>query len=155
MKTSSFSGLVNIGILSLMFTASLLWAQSGRRLHYSTLFNPLTVDTVSGEVIRVEHAFSDRGEDYCVHALLKTPQGSVTAILGPKGYMENQGLGIAPNDQIALTGSFISVINKPFLLVMEVTGDRSMKLREANGRPAWAEEADWRLHRGTMRPAFP
>lgn len=143
MKKSSLSNLVNIGMLSLMFTASLLWAQSGKRLHYSTLFNPGTLGTVSGEVVRVEHAFSARGEDYCVHALLKTPHGSVTAILAPKNFMENQGLSIAPKDQVALTGSFISVIDKPFLLVTEITGDRAMKLREANGRPAWAEDGDW------------
>jgi hypothetical protein len=59
--------------------------------------------------------------------------------------MEKQGLSIAPKDQVALTGSFISVINKPFLLVTEVTGDRIMKLREADGRPAWAEEANWEV----------
>ena len=29
---------------------------------------------------------------------------------------------------------------------MEVTGDRTMKLREANGRPAWAVGEDWHVH---------
>lgn len=71
MKKPGFISLVTIGLLSLML--SLSWAQSGRRLHYSTLFNPMTVGTVSGEVVRVEQAFSGSGQDYCVHALLKTP----------------------------------------------------------------------------------
>jgi len=144
-KPGSFC-LVAIGLLTLLLTVSSSWAQSGRRLHYSTLFNPGTVGTVSGEVVRVEQAFSGSGKDYCVHALLKTPQGQVTAILAPRGYMEEQALAIAPKDRVTVTGSLISVLNKPFLLVMEVTGDRSMQLREANGRPAWAVGDDWHIH---------
>jgi hypothetical protein len=146
MKKPGFLCLVVIGLLSLMLIVSSSWAQSGRRLHYSTLFNPRTVGTISGEVVRVEHAFSGSGKDYCVHALLKTPQGAVTAILAPKVYMATQGLVIAPEDQVTVTGSLISVLNKPFLLAMEVTGDRTMKLREASGRPAWAVGDDWHIH---------
>jgi len=137
--------LLAIGLLSLMFTVSSSWAQSGRRLHYSTLFNPGTVGTVSGEVVRVEHAFSGSGADYCVHALLKTPQGDITAILAPKGYMKEKGLTIAPKDRVTVTGSLISVLGKSFILAMEVEGDRTMKLRAANGRPAWAVGEDWHV----------
>ena len=92
MKKPGSLFLAAIGLLSLMFIVSSSWAQSGRRLHYSTLFNPGTVGTVSGEVVRVEQTFAGNGADYCVHALLKTPQGQVTAILAPKGYMATQGL---------------------------------------------------------------
>jgi len=146
MKKPGFLCLIIVGILGIMFAASYSWAQSGRRLHYSTLFNPGTVGTVSGEVVRVEHAFSGSGQDYCVHALLKTPQGQVTAILAPKGYMANQGLAIVPKDRVTVTGSLISVLGKPFLLAMEMTGDRSMKLRDGSGRPAWAVGDDWHIH---------
>lgn len=146
MKKPGSLFLVAIGILSLMFTVSSSWAQSGRRLHYSTLFNPGTVGTVSGEVVRVEHAFSGSGADYCVHALLKTPQGQVTAILAPKGYMKEQGLTIDRKDRVTVTGSLISVLGKPFLLAMEVEGDRLMKLRDRSGRPAWAVGDDWHIH---------
>jgi hypothetical protein len=138
--------LVVIGLLSLMFIVSASWAQGGRRLHYSTLFNPGTLGTVSGEVVRVEHAFSGSGKDYCVHALLKTPQGQVTAILAPKGYMAERGLTIDRQDRVTVTGSLISVLGKPFLLAMEMTGDRSMKLRDGSGRPAWAVGDDWHIH---------
>ena len=150
MKKPGSLYLVAIGILSLMFIGSSSWAQSGRRLHYSTLFNPGTVSTVSGEVVRMEHAFSGSGADYCVHALLKTPQGDITAILAPKGYMKEKGLTIAPKDRVTVTGSLISVLGKPFILAMEVEGDRTMKLRAANGRPAWAVGEDWHV-RSTSR----
>ena len=146
MKKPKSLYLVAIGLLSLMLTVSSVWAQSGKRLHYSTLFNPGVVGTVSGEVVRVEHAFSGNGADYCVHALLKTPRGQVTAILAPKGYMAAQGLSIDPKDRVTVTGSLISVLGKPFLLAMEVEGDRTMKLRAATGRPAWAVGNDWHIH---------
>ena len=142
-KAGSFC-LVALGIWSLMLSSS--WAQSGRRLHYSTLFNPGTVGTVSGEVVRVDHALSGSGQDYCVHSLLKTPKGQLTAILPPKGYMAAQGLTIAPKDRVTLTGSLISVRGKPILLAMEVQGDRTMELKEASGRPAWAAGDDWHIH---------
>jgi hypothetical protein len=146
MKKLRFSGLVAIGLLSLVLTVSSAWGQSGRRLHYSTLFNPATVGSVTGEVVRLEHAFAGNGADYCVHALLQTPQGQVTAILAPMGYMATQGLVITPKDRVTVTGSLLSILNKPFILAMEVEGDRTMKLREANGRPAWAVGEDWHVH---------
>jgi len=144
-KTKSLC-LVVIGLLSLMLTASSAWPQSGKRLHYATLFNPGTVGTVSGEVVRVEQTLAGNGADYCVHALLQTPKGQVTAILAAKGYMATQGLVITPKDRVTITGSLLSILNKPFILAMEVEGDRTMKLREASGRPAWAVGDDWHVH---------
>ena len=146
MKKSSSLGIAVIGLLTLALTVSASWAQSGRRLHYSNLFNPSTVETVSGEVGRLEQAFSGSGRDYCVHALLKTTKGQVTAILAPQSFMKEQGLTIAPKDRVTVTGSLISVLGKPFLLAMEVQGYRTMKLREASGRPAWAVGDDWHIH---------
>ena len=146
MKRPGSLFLAVIGLLTLALTVSASWAQSGRRLHYSTLFDPGTVGTVSGEVVRVEQAFSGSGKDYCIHALLKTPEGLVTAILAPRGYMEERRLAIAPKDRVTVTGSLISVLGKPFLLAMEVQGDRTMKLRDRSGRPAWAVGDDWHIH---------
>ena len=145
MKKTKSLYLVVIGLLSLMLTVSSAWPQSGRRLHYSTLFNPGTIGAVSGEVVRVEHTFAGNGADYCVHALLQTPKGQVTAILAPKGYMAEQGLSVAPQDRVTVTGSLISILGKPFILATEVKGDRTMKLREASGRPAWAVGEDWHV----------
>jgi hypothetical protein len=147
MKKPGYLGiLAGIVLVSLMVTISHSWAQSGRRLHYSTLFNPQTMTALSGEVVRVEHVSSGSGADYCVHALLKTPQGYITAILAPKRYMKEQGLILAPQDRVTVTGSRISIINKPFIIVTEVKGDRTMTLRAANGRPAWAEGDNWHVH---------
>lgn len=141
--------------LLIIVTAALLLfqvcapAQAARapRLHYSTLFNPQTVGVVSGEVVRVEHVLAGNGADYCVLAVLKAPRGTVTAVLAPKGYMARQGLTIARQDRVTVKGSLITVMNKPHILAMEVTGDRTMKLRDPSGRPAWAVGEDWHVRR--------
>ena len=65
--------------------------------------------------------------------------------------MKKKGLTIAPKDRVTITGSSISVLGKPFILAMEVKGDRSMKLREANGRPAWAVGEDWHVRSNSRR----
>lgn len=144
-KKISFSSSAAPALLLLLLMVSSTWAQRGGRLHYSNLFNPQTVGTVSGEVVRVAQVPAGSGADYCVQAVLNTPKGQITAILAPKGYMEEHKLSIAPKDRVTVTGSFITIINKPFLLVTEMTGDRTMKLREASGRPAWATGDDWHV----------
>jgi len=141
--------LVFVTWLICLFLAALsspTWSQRPGRLHYSTLFNPKTVTTVSGEVLRVFYAPSGSGADLCVQTLLKTPQGNITAVLAPKNYMEDKGLSIAPKDRVTVSGSMITIMNKPHILVTEITGDRTMKLREPSGRPAWAEGDDWHVH---------
>lgn len=145
-KKTSLSISAALALLLLLLTLSSTWAQRGGRLHYSNLFNPQSVGTVSGEVVRVAQVPAGSGADYCVQAVLNTSKGQITAILAPKGYMAEKGLTIAPKDRVTVTGSFITIINKPFLLVTEMTGDRNMKLREAGGRPAWATGEDWHVH---------
>jgi hypothetical protein len=137
--------LVTIMLSCLTANVSSVWAQSVRRLHYSTLFNPATVGTLSGEVVRVAQAPSGSGADYCTQAVLRTPEGDISIILAPKGYLAEKGLTLAPKDRITVTGSLIFIINKPFILVTEVEGDHTMKLREANGRPLWAAGDDWHV----------
>ena len=145
MKIISIIAGIGLG-LALLWSDGVLAQGGNRRLHYSTLFNPGTVGTISGEVAWVEQASSGSGQDYCVHAILKTPQGQVTAILAPKGYMAKQGLALAPKDRVTVTGSLISILGKPFLLATEVEGDRTMSLRDQSGRPAWAVGDDWHVH---------
>ncbi|MEW6386214.1 MAG: hypothetical protein AB1491_01670 [Thermodesulfobacteriota bacterium] len=145
MKIISLMAGIGLTLVLLMSDGVLAQGGGSRRIHYSTLFNPATVGTVSGEVVRVEQVLSGNGQDYCVHAILKTPQGQVTAILGPKGYLTKQGLVVAPQDKVTVSGSRLTILGKPCILVTQMTGDRTMKLREANGRPAWAVGEDWHV----------
>lgn len=139
----SYVAIIGFVGLTLMFSAS--GAHSAKALHYSTLFNPQTVGVVSGEVVRVTEVPSGNRRDLCVLAVLKTPQGQVTAVLGPKTYMTEQKLTVAPKDRLTVSGSRLAILGKPHILVTEMKGDRTMKLREAGGRPLWAVGEDWHI----------
>ncbi len=125
------------GLLLLMTSGAL-----AQRWHYSTRFNPDTCITVSGEVAQLDHAYSERGEDYCEHALVRTPDGVITVILAPKGYMEKEHLSLARGDRLTVRGSLIMVLDRPFLLATDITGDRQMHLRDEQGRPVWLANGD-------------
>lgn len=127
-------------VVLLLFPA---FAQRGGRIHYSDLFNPATLGTISGKVVSVEKTLSGNSRDYCVHATVQTGKGLVKAVFAPLSFMQKENLTIAPGDRLTLQGSMITVMGKPYILVTEVTGDRTMKLREPNGRPAWAVGDDW------------
>ncbi len=145
MKKIALAYLAIIGfvVLSLMFSAA--GAHSAKALHYSTLFNPKTVGVVLGEVVQVTEVPSGNRRDLCVQAVLKTPQGQVTAVLGPKTYMAKQKLTVAPKDRLTVTGSRLAILGQPHILATEVKGDRTMRLREAGGRPLWAVGEDWHI----------
>jgi hypothetical protein len=126
-------------------------AQSDLRLHYSTLFNPHTVETIQGEVVKVERFVAGNGRDYGVRAILKTGREKVAVILGPVKYLESRGYKIAPNHRVAVTGSRIAVQGLPTFIASEIQGDVHMALRDASGRPGWANGADWHVPKTAPR----
>lgn len=144
MKKTIISFVVTMGFLGLT-CLSAAEAHSPKAIHYSTMFNPNTVGLVSGEVVRVQEVPSGNRRDVCVQTVLKTPQGQVTAVLGPKSYMTKHHLTVVPRDRLTVAGSRLSIMGRPHILVTEVKGDRTMKLREASGRPLWAVGEDWHI----------
>ena len=110
------------------------------------MFNPKTVETLEGEVAKVENFLAGNGRDYGVRAILKTGREKIAVILGPVEYLEKQGLIIMPRNQVTVTGSRITIQGRHILIAMEVTGDVQMKLREQSGRPVWATGEDWHAH---------
>ena len=138
---TSIVAFVSIGFLS----ASVGLGQSGPgggggRGAGPGLYNPATVETVSGVVQRVEQVKGKGGgRGYGIHLLLKTDKEEIAVHLGPGWYVEKQPLKIAPQDQIEVRGSRITYEGKPVILAAEVKkGDQVLKLRDAAGIPAWS-----------------
>jgi hypothetical protein len=107
--------------------------------HAARIYDPKTVETVSGEVARVEHAPSRRGMGGGVHLVLRTGDGTVAVHLGPAGYIERQDVKIAAGDHIQVKGSRVSVDGEPAIIAAEVKkGDRTLVLRDDAGIPKWS-----------------
>jgi hypothetical protein len=112
------------------------WEPSGQ---YGRLYDPRTVETVSGEVVSVDQMTPRKGMGYGVHLRLKTDTETMSVHLGPGWYVEHQDTRILPGDKIEVRGSRITFDGKPTIIAAEVhKGDETLVLRDANGIPLWA-----------------
>ena len=145
-KTGSLVAVVSI--LSLLFATESL-AQRGMRwrgsggwgmgTEYNRIYDPKTVEIISGQVIRVDRITPMKGMSYGVHLVVKTDKETISVHLGPAWYLENQDVRVEPKDQVEVRGSRITFQGKPAILAVEVRkGDEVLKLREDNGVPVWS-----------------
>lgn len=105
---------------------------------YNRLYDPKTVETVSGEVVSVDK-INDGDTGYGLSLTLKTSKETILVYLGPGWFLEKQDLSFAPKDQVEITGSQITFQGKPAIIAAQVQkGDKSLNLRDPAGIPAWA-----------------
>jgi hypothetical protein len=106
---------------------------------YARMYNPQTVETMSGEVTAVDTFSGPRGRYAGIHLTLKTAKETISVHLGPSWFLEQQKITFAPKDTVVVTGSRVPFQGKPAIIAAEVKkGDQSLKLRDANGIPLWA-----------------
>ena len=111
----------------------------GMGSHYGRMYDPKTVETISGVVEKIEKITPMKGMSYGVHVLVKTEKETIDIHLGPGWYIENQDVKIMQGDKVEVTGSRITFQDKPAIIAAEVKkGDEILKLRDGNGSPAWA-----------------
>jgi len=132
-------------VVALAFTASAFAAPRmgmggwGMGTKYGRMYNPQTVETISGEVVKVEKITPMKGMSSGIHILVKTDTGEISVHLGPSWYMDKQDTKIAVGDKVEVKGSKVEYSGKPAVIAAEVQkGDEVLKLRDDNGYPAWA-----------------
>ena len=112
------------------------WGTGG---DYQRMYNPATVETVSGEVISMDRITPIKGMGAGIHLQLKTDQETISVHLGPAWYIERLDARIEKGNTIEVKGSRVSVAGKPAIIAAEVKkGDALLKLRDDSGIPAWA-----------------
>jgi hypothetical protein len=145
-----------ISMLSLLLATSVFAAQRGMQWRgsggwgggsaYNKMYDPNTVETISGEVISVDR-FTPRGKGmgYGVHMMVKTDKEELSVHLGPGWYIENQDVKIEPKDKVEVKGSRVTFAGKPAIIAAEVKkGEETLTLRDTNGFPVWS---GWRRQR--------
>jgi hypothetical protein len=139
---------VGVSLIILVFlTAAVCGAQGqgnqpgdvwGKKGQYGRMFDPKTVESLSGEVAAVGK-FTSSGRSEGLRFTLKTDKGPIEVILGPGWYVEKQNFSIELQDQVTVKGSRVAVEGKPTIIATEVIkGGKTLKLRDANGMPVWA-----------------
>jgi len=135
--------------LALILTATVALAQPwqgwrgsggwGPGTQYNRMYNPATVETISGTVTDIQAVVPYKGMYSGVQIILKTEKETIPVHLGPSWYIERLDVKIAKGDAIEVKGSRISFAGKPALLAAELKkDDQTLVLRDANGIPVWA-----------------
>lgn len=140
-----------IGVLALVggLVTGEAWAQKGMRLKgsggwapgtpYARLYDPKTVETVSGEIVSIDLLAPMKGMSPGLHLTVKTDKETLSVHLGPTWYLENQDVKLAPKDMVEITGSRITFAGKPALIATEAKkGDAALMLRDGAGNPMWS-----------------
>jgi hypothetical protein len=118
------------------------WQGSGNwgpNTQYGRLYNPQTIEIISGEVVSVDTITPIKGMSNGVHLMLKTDKETISVHLGPAWYIQRQDIKIAPGDKVDIKGSRISYQGQPAIIAAELRkGTEILKLRDENGFPIWS-----------------
>jgi hypothetical protein len=88
---------------------------------YGRGFDAAAVETITGEVVRVEKATPMRGMSPGVHVILRDTAGeTIPAHLGPAWFVDQQELAVQPGDTIEVTGSRVTFDSGPALIACKV-----------------------------------
>lgn len=146
-KTRMFTGL--FVFLLILICASVALAQPwkgwrgsggwGIGGNYQRMYNPATVETLSGTVESVEQIIPNKGMSRGVHLMLKTEKETIAIHLGPSWFVERLDIKINKGDGIEVTGSRVNFDGKPAVIAAEVKkGESVLVLRDSSGIPVWS-----------------
>ncbi|MFN3480889.1 MAG: DNA-binding protein [Thermodesulfovibrionales bacterium] len=127
---------------SMAFAAWRAWRGSGgwgMGTAYQKMYNPATVETLTGTVESVDKIVPLKGMYSGIHVMLKTDKETISVHLGPEWYIERLDTKIEKGDKIEVKGSRVTIDGKPAIIAAEVKkGDNVLVLRDSAGIPVWA-----------------
>ncbi len=135
---------VAISVIAVTSLVGVTAARAQRPVGSGTrMYDPKTVETVTGTVVKVEHTGGHSGS-HGIHGapgiqlLLQTDKQQIAVRLGPAWYVDKQPVKVAAHDTISVHGSRIVHAGKPAIVAAQVKkGDQVMNLRRENGVPLW------------------
>jgi len=105
---------------------------------YSKMFDPKTIETISGEIISIDKIIPIRGMFHGYQMIVKTDKETISVHTGPGWFMEQKRVKFMPKDKVEVTGSRINFDGKPVIIGTEVKrDDYTLKLRDETGFPVW------------------
>lgn len=102
-------------------------------------YDPATVETISGEVLRIDHLPSRRGTGTSVHLAVRVNGETVDVRLGPAWWVDGQKVRVKEKDKVEVKGSRVTIGGAPVVIAAVVNkNDKTLVLRNDAGVPAWA-----------------
>jgi hypothetical protein len=133
--------IVAVTCLLALVSSGIAFAQAGPGRYGQTagrMYNPKTVETLTGEVVAVNRIPSGKGRAGGVHLMLKLDKEEIDVHLGPQWYVDQQPMKVMAKDHVEVRGSRVLLEGKPVIIAAEVKkGDQVLKLRDDAGLPLW------------------
>ncbi|HSL84546.1 MAG TPA: hypothetical protein VLF66_17365 [Thermoanaerobaculia bacterium] len=137
MSRASKSAVVTLATVALL--ATVLAGQGGPGQGRGTPnYDPATEIRVTGTVKEVEYPDSPKGWQG-VHLVLAAGDTLYDVHLEPRSYVEEEGFSFTAGDEIEVLGSQTQCRGEDAFVAREIrSGERTLKLRDGDGRPLWA-----------------
>jgi hypothetical protein len=111
----------------------------GMKDSYQRMYNPATVETLSGEVVSVDKIMPMKGMRSGIHLVVKSGKETIPVHLGPAWFIERLDSKIEKGDKVEVKGSRVTVNGKPAIIAAEVKkGENVLVLRDNAGIPVWS-----------------
>jgi sporulation protein YlmC with PRC-barrel domain len=106
-------------------------------------FDPANVRTIEGTVVGISKLGAGAPSADTLSLRLRTAEGKIVAVnLGPRDYISKQNFYVVNGDRISVTGSEVTVGERPTFLATEVKiGDQTLRLRNPSGHPLWLQSS--------------
>jgi hypothetical protein len=138
MKRSLTALSIAVPLMLLVASPALAQQRGGPGQRANRLFDPGTIETVTGVIVGIDSVQSPRGRSIGLHLQLQTEAMTLPVHLGPTWFLADQSFAFQTGDSLAVRGSRVTMDKAPALIAVEVRrGDQSLRLRDESGRPQW------------------
>lgn len=123
-----------------------LYPELAREDPFKDVFNPKTIENVSGEVIRVNYVVPKSGviSQIQIQLILYVERKrTVPVFVAPRWYLDpsERKSFFRTGDKVDVTGSRITSMGLPFIVATTITrGNDKLQLRDKDGAPAWQKK---------------
>jgi hypothetical protein len=116
------------------------WGVSGQ---YQQFFNTYNLQTVTGQITRIDTVTPLLDMAYGIMLIVKTDREEIPVHLGPAWFLIHQDMNLTAKDNVEVKGLRVSINGKTAIVAAEVRrGDRVLQLRDEDGLPYWCS---WRI----------
>ena len=96
------------------------------------------VETLDGEIIRLDDPQSRRGNFSGTHLMMQTAQETIEVHVAPSWYLAQENFDLETQEEIVVIGSRIDFAGEPAIIAREIRkGNETLVLRDENGIPLW------------------
>ena len=119
-------------------TSTAAYAQRGPGMG-QRMYDPTTVETVTGVVTAVDTVTGRRGRPHQgIHVRMTVAGEPLTVHLGPLFYLQQQKVRVQVGDSLTVRGSRVTMRGESSMIAAELTRqDRAWTLRDEQGLPRW------------------